>query len=456
MNKLVKPTIKDYFSISNVFAGKQALIHYETQNYNKLSSLALLTIFLSVISIFNFKLAVFPITLVTYLILLYVCTYLVARSIRFKRVFPDKAVENQKIEVKYTISNESPFNLISYEIYESFEGTHQKNSTFQFDSTVKKKRKKTLNMNLPLNEGFGEKKTKEASLIIKDLLGIFKFEIVDTYHHTVLVYPEIQNFKQVPISNNDETYLSGDFEIHKKGVSPNFYGIRHYQVGDPMKFINWKLSGKLNELVVNEYENAVNLKVNYLLNFDEKLHIGKGVNSTWEYSRDLCLSLVKKDIEKNHHVEIFSNRFHIEQGSGKSHFELIELKLCYLLPIKDDGDDLLKKHSQQMEKGSALIFITPINQGNGLKGNIEFIKKHSDHFSEIHIYLIDGIVSAKKLVPQDYTEEVLKQKIKANNYIKEEVAPLINLGVKIFVIDIKKPHRLIDQVRKVQRSGVAN
>lgn len=450
MNQLVKPKIKDYFSLSNVFAGGDAFVHYETQNFNKTTALFLLTIALFLVSIFKFKLVVFPLTLITYLTIQYVHTYLLARSISIRRVAPKKAKENNAIFVEYIISNKSPFALKKYILKESFEGTSSSKTSFNLEKKISSGARKKIKLKMHLNEGFGEKFFHELVLQIEDSLGLFKFKVMYKQDDKVLVYPEVQNIIPVGISNNDETYLSGDFEIHKKGISPNFYGIRHYHFGDPMKFINWKISGKLNELVVNEYENSVNLKVNYVLNFDEKTHMGKGVNSTWEYSRDLCLALAKKDIEKNHHVEVFSNDFHVEQGSGKQHFELMELKMCYLNPCPEDGNDLLLKLSQRMEKGSALVFISPLNAGNGLRGNIDFLKKHSDYFSEVHLYLIDGFNCLKKFINQDYVEELLKQRINANIFLKEEITPLLNINVKVFILEIAAPHKIKNLVKPVR------
>src|SRR5690606_14331948 len=101
-------------------------------------------------------------------------------------------------------------------------------------------------------------------------------------------------------------------------------------VGDPIKLINWKVSTKKQDLIINEYENAVNLRINYLLDFDELHHMGQGVNSTWEYARDLTLGLIKKNIEKNHYVKLISNSIQTDFGSGRTYFELLELKMCYL------------------------------------------------------------------------------------------------------------------------------
>lgn len=445
MRKLIRPKIKDYFSLSNIFQGRDAFFHYEIQNFNKVTAIGLLILTLCAVSFFEVKLLVFPMTLISFLIINYISTYIVARSLFIRRKVISKAKEGDVLEVKYIIKNESSLNLLGFQIEDHFSGTSSNNLNKLIEIKVPKKCKKAISLKIPLNEGFGEHFFESCNLIVSDSLGLFKFIIQTDLKKKILVYPQVQSFVPQNLRNNDETYLSGDFEIHKKGISPNFYGIRHYNFGDPMKFINWKLSGKINELVINEYENAVNLKVNYILNFNKNSHIGKGVNSTWEYSRDLCLALAKMDIEKNHFVEVFSNEFHVEQGSGKKHFELMELKMCYLNPVSDSDENLIAKKIDLIEKGSALVFITPINQGQGLRENIEFLKKHYDHFSDIYIYCIDAFDVSKRIVPKEFKEEIFKYQKYARDYLNSDILPLRNLGIKIFKINVDKPHALIKQ-----------
>lgn len=446
MRNLEKPKIKDYFSLSNLFEGKEAFFHYEVQNFNKLTALLCFIVLLVLFGFMENKLFVYPITLISYLLINYLKIFIIARSVYVSRKVADNAKENEDLVAHYTIRNESPFSFKDFYLSDHFSGTSENFSNRTVRTEFKGKSKKTIKVKYPLNEGFGEHFFESVDLVFRDSLGIFKFTVKTKLKKKILVYPLIQEVLPNSLSNNDETYLSGDFEIHKKGISPNFYGLRHYQFGDPMKFINWKLSGKLNELVINEYENAVNLKINYILNFDKKIHQGKGVNSTWEYCRDLCLALAKKDIDKNHFVEVFSNQFHIEQGSGKKHFELMELKMCYLDPVEDDGDELLAKKLEYIEKGSALVFITPLNQGPGLRGNIEFIKKHYDHFSEVHIYCIDAFDTMKRMIPTNYKEEIFKYQKYSNDYLSSDILPLRNLGVKVFKLEVRRPHVIDEQM----------
>jgi uncharacterized protein (DUF58 family) len=449
MRKVVKPKFKDYFSLEKTFQGKDALLHYEVQNFNKLTSLILLTSVISMVSIFETNLLIFPLTIIIFLLLNYIFLYIKVKNLYITRKVQKNAKENEIITVMYIITNNSPFKLKEYYLQESFTGSSDSKKTKYISQSIQRNSKSVIKQSLALNEGFGEHYFNEINLEITDALALFKFKITNNQKQKLLVYPSIQDFNPEIQTNNDDTFLTGDFEIFTKGVSPNFYGIRQYNFGDSLKYINWKLSRKLNELVVNEYENAVNLKVNYVLNFDERAHFGIGVNSTWEYCRDICLSLIKKNIEKNHSVEVFSNEFHVEKGNGKQFFEFLELKMCYLKPKGEAASELLSKNIHLLEKGSALVLITPLNQGQGIASNIKFLKGHIDHFSSVQIYVIDAFDVNKKNMPSELKGDLFKSQKYANDFLKDEILTLRTLGVKVFHTEVKAPHKIKNQTKRL-------
>lgn len=449
MRKVVKPKLKDYFSLGKSFQGKDALLHYEVQNFNKLTSLILLLIVLSLVGILKTNLLIFPLTIIIFLGLNYIFLYIKAQNLYISREVKKNAKENEILTVTYKITNNSPFKINEFYLHESFTGSSESKKIKYVSKTLKKNSKSLINYKYNLDEGFGEHYFNQISFEITDTLGLFKFRVINNQKQKILVYPSIQDFNPEIQTNNDDTFLTGDFEIFTKGVSPNFYGIRQYNFGDSLKYINWKLSKKLNELVVNEYENAVNLKVNYVLNFDERAHFGIGVNSTWEYCRDICLSLIKKNIEKNHSVEVFSNEFHVEKGNGKQFFEFLELKMCYLKPKGEQASELLSKNIHLLEKGSALVLITPLNQGQGMANNIKFLKSHIDHFSSIHIYVIDAFNINKVNVPTEFKGDLFKSQKYANDFLKDEILTLRTLGVKVFHTEVKTPHLIKNQTKRL-------
>lgn len=446
MKQIIPPKRKDYLRFERGWFNRSSLIHYETQNYNPLTIITLLNLVLIIAGFFKPQLLAIPIATIILLVFTYIKLKHMAKMLEIRRITPKKGKEGEEILVPYILYNYSLFSLERIYIIEKFNGTNFKKLNININKKIKSKRKKRLKIKYPLNEGFGEKTFNEFTFILSDSLGLFTFKVIFDQKDKIIVFPDIQNMLLHKVLNNDDSYLSGDYEVFKKGVSPNFYGIKPYQYGDPVKNINWKISRKKNELVVNEFENAVNLNVHYILNFSEDAHLGIGVNSTWEYCRDIALALLKNEVEKNHFFDVHSNQFKTELASGKDHFELIEIQMCYLKPLKSQ-EDLIKESLIRIPRGHALVYISPFVYCSSLLRDLRHLKENFDHFSAVHIYLVDPFDTSYKLVMDEYKTDILRMKDEAYKNIALEIIQLKSLGINISMSTVKRPHQLIRQTK---------
>lgn len=446
MKEIISPKRKDYFRFEGSWLSKSALIHYETQNFNVLTIIILANFIIFVVGFFKPQLFTIPLTTLILVLFNYFKLRHIAKFLEVSRKCEKKGKENEKTSVIYEFKNYSLFKITNLTLLEKFDGTSLKYLSSYLDLNLKTKRKKKLRKHYPLNEGFGEKYFEELTLILSDTLGMFSFKVIYDFKDEILVYPEIQNVRSHSLTNNDDSYLSGDYEVFKKGISPNFYSIKQYQYGDPVKNINWKISQKLNELVVNEYENAVNLKVHYILNFNEDSHLGRGVNSTWEYTRDTALALLQNEVAKSHYYDVYSNSFNTNLSSGRSHFEMIELKMCFIKPCYDERS-LVKNFIDEKYKGHAIVYITPYVMSQSVLQDIELLKRHMHIFSDVHLYLVDPFDSAYRLIMPDYKVDLLRLKDQSHKSLDHHLSQLQSLGAKINHIKIKSSHKIQRQMK---------
>lgn len=447
MKVVISPKRKDFFRLDRVWTTKSALIHYETQNFNAFTIIVISHFILIIAGLFNPHLLAIPITTFLILIIHYLRLSHISHLLEVKRKASTKGHENQQTTVVYEFRNYSLFKTSKISMVENFDGTSLKNQNQNLDLNLKSKRKRKINVNYPLDEGFGEKTFKEISIFVSDSLGLFAFKIIFDQKDKILIYPDIQKIREHKLLNNDDSYLSGDYEIFKKGISPNFYSIKQYQYGDPVKNINWKISQKINELVVNEYENAVNLKVHYILNFNKDAHMGYGVNSTWEYVRDVTLALLKNETNRSHYFDVYSNDMQTELSSGKGHFELIELKLCFMKP-SEDKKNLIQKYLDEKYKGHALVYITPFVYCSSVMRELSLLKEYFASFSDVHIYLIDPFEAAYRIIMDNYKADLLRAKDESSKELSASLNELKNLGAQINKIKIKPMHKIDKQLKQ--------
>lgn len=92
----------------------------------------------------------------------------------------------------------------------------------------------------------------EAQLYTRFPFGFFKKWIrVDTQGDRVLVYPRIVSMDIDPLSYREST---GDGKSHTHGYGSEIRSLRDYSPGDNPKFIHWKISAKLDKVMLKELE----------------------------------------------------------------------------------------------------------------------------------------------------------------------------------------------------------
>ena len=112
---------------------------------------------------------------------------------------------------------------------------------------VKENKKKEL-------KRFGFLKLREMKIISEDFSGMWEFKEKKKTREGIKVYPRVEYVRKFRIKPRRTRSLLGDYPSRRKGIGTEFTDIREYEVGDPMRRINWKASARKDTLMVNEYE----------------------------------------------------------------------------------------------------------------------------------------------------------------------------------------------------------
>lgn len=253
-----------------------------------------------------------------------------AQKIKIRRDAPSKAKEEEFISIDYKLSNPSPFRYSNLTCINSFEGHHDKiNGTFwmQFIRNFPAHTKKFFQRKISLNHGMGEKKFGSLYCFLTDELGLHRIKFVSKTSQFINVYPKIYHSQKDRVVPEPSSRKFGNFDTYQRGENVNFYGVKEYAQGDNVKKINWKLSLKHNNLIVNEYEKNVNSNICIALNEDLRLHIGEGGFSSLEYCKDLALSLCHQHIRNNNEIHFMSHKYLCKSGSGPAFVQGLEMAL---------------------------------------------------------------------------------------------------------------------------------
>ena len=94
---------------------------------------------------------------------------------------------------------------------------------------------------------------------IQDTFGLFHNEREIQLYDDFLVFPKMEDIKDAMIKSKVPKIFTGAVNIRNPGEGSNFYNLREYIPGDPMKKVNWNATARSGgKMMVNEYErNAV-------------------------------------------------------------------------------------------------------------------------------------------------------------------------------------------------------
>lgn len=200
---------------------------------------------------------------------------------------------------------------------------------------------------------------------IYDFFGIFSCKAIKKQKFNICMYPQHYNVKSISqvmrVNYEKEKYFN-----HRKGtILSELLQYREYHPGDNMKLINWKVSGKSDELMVREFDTPTDNQL--LLLFDT--YEGEKIYKNLVYTVLTSISLsyaqngiahyiswynpIKESIE-NHMVERFEDVFYVIQMIFEIKSEQEYISINYLIQ-----NNIINKYAK-------VIYIT-----NHLSGGIQ-------------------------------------------------------------------------------------
>jgi uncharacterized protein (DUF58 family) len=85
--------------------------------------------------------------------------------------------------------------------------------------------------------------------------GLFELEKFIPTPGQMFVLPHIPQLRRVNIRTRQTKVYAGNIPSRVSGYGTDFYGVRDYQPGDPLRYINWRISARYPELLFsNEFE----------------------------------------------------------------------------------------------------------------------------------------------------------------------------------------------------------
>lgn len=199
-----------------------------------------------------------------------------------------------------------------------------------------------------------------------DLLGLFCWRKSGSAMQEVLVYPaDIQLSTQ--LIRRPETIISGElYDQNRRGQDVSeVSGLRDYEKGDSLGSIHWKLSSKLDDLIVREFGYPSNYSVLILYDlmsrFGEKEISNECNDAVMALTAAVSYSMIERNLEHNVGCVIGGEMQNFPVYSLATHEQMVLNLLCRPALKKENSADSIYHFLQEdfHERYTKIIYITP-------------------------------------------------------------------------------------------------
>lgn len=202
-------------------------------------------------------------------------------------------------------------------------------------------------------------------LTVSDSLGVFRTENQLNLPSTLFVLPVVHKVPAIAIRPRRVRVYPGQIPARTGGSGVEFYGVREYQPGDPLRWINHRAGARYEQtLFVNDFEQERAVDVGLILDVRESTNLLAGSGSLLEQTIDATVTLADAFLSYGNRVGLFLYGGAIDwtfPGSGKVQRERI---LRALARAKMERSQVFDKLSHLPTRlfpvRSQLVLISPL------------------------------------------------------------------------------------------------
>jgi uncharacterized protein (DUF58 family) len=320
--RVTPPRLADYFFFERNFRRLNYNFIYNTQLFNPFAVLVVTALALGLLPHPAYR--SIALAIAGLLAFLYVKTRRIAGGVSVERQVAAIARERTELTVTYVITNETAFALSALNFQDEFDGVRAGVIEVSAPTGVPAHTQLRVTKKIFLDAGMGVKAFAPITLRFRDELGIFDFRTEVLQESAVEVFPAVEELPRLRAAVSGESIEFGFYDIAKRGDSNLFIGTRTYRRGDPVRHINWRLSKKSDDLVVNEYEKSTNTYVTIVAELGLGEQFGAGDASSWELAKDLALGLCQNEIRRRNFVQVIANNLFVPFDTGIRQLQLLE------------------------------------------------------------------------------------------------------------------------------------
>lgn len=247
--------------------------------------------------------------------------------------------------------------------------------------------------------------------------------------YTASVYPSIIQMRKFSLFANPKyARVLGIKKIRKLGHNYEFDQIKNYVSGDDYRSLNWKATGRHNQLMVNQYQDERSQPVYFLIDKSRQMKLPFNNMALLDYAINTTLVLSNIALQKNDRVGLLTFANHTEtflkaSSSGKQLSVLLEQLYAQQESHEEANFEFLYNTVRnRITTRSLLILFTNIESKHTLKRNLPLFKK----LAKSHLFLVvvfenTNLTTYSNELAEDLIDVYLKSAAKQQSIEKKQL-----------------------------------
>jgi uncharacterized protein (DUF58 family) len=146
---------------------------------------------------------------------------------------------------------------------------------------------------------------KFIRIVVGDPLGLIETEMLLPASAMIQIRPQIKKFKAIPFRPHSTLHSPGSIPARLGGSGTDFFGVREYHSGDPLRSLDWRLTARHpRKFFTKEFEQEEIAEIGLILDARQVTDIRIGEESLFESSIGATASLAEMFLHQGHRLSL--------------------------------------------------------------------------------------------------------------------------------------------------------
>jgi uncharacterized protein (DUF58 family) len=272
---------------------------------------------------------------------------------------------------------------------------------------------------------------------ISDPFGLIETELDLPAEAKIQVHPELNKFRPFPLRPQRTLHSAGSIPARLGGSGTDFWGVREYYPGDPLRRLDWRLTARHpHKFFTKEFEQEEIADIGLILDARQKTNLPTGEDSLFEHAARATASLAEVFLRQGNRVSLLAYQRHITSvypGYGKLQLNRVLHALAQITPESDDSLNSLQFLPIQMfSSHSLIVIISPL-----MSGDWRFFRRLRAYSYQVLLISPDPLDYARQLLPTDLDSRLATRLTRLERQI--EINQIAQLWIPVIDWQVSQP-----------------